>query len=191
MKPFIIITGPQAVGKMAVGMALREKYNYRLFHNHMTIELAKEIFGCFNKQTKETIKEMRETIFNQISKSDLEGFVFTYVWAFNLESEYNYVYDLIEKFESKGWTAFIVELEADVETRLKRNRTSLRLENKVSKRNLEWSDKDLLSSMEKYRLTSNENEINFPRYMRIKNTDLSPDEVALLIKDYIELNELT
>lgn len=37
MKPFLIITGPQAVGKMATGIALKNKYNYSLFHNHMTI----------------------------------------------------------------------------------------------------------------------------------------------------------
>ena len=44
MKLFII-TGPHAVGKMSVGMTLAKRLNIRLFHNHMTIELVKDIYG--------------------------------------------------------------------------------------------------------------------------------------------------
>lgn len=39
-----------------------------------------------------------------------------------------------------------------------------RLLNKPSKRNLEWSEKDLLKSVEKYRFNSKENEIKEKNY---------------------------
>jgi len=185
MKPFIIITGPQAVGKMAVGMALREKYSYRLFHNHMTIEMVKDIYGVLNKETWSLVGDMREVIFDNAVTQDLPGFIFTYVWAFDMDSDNKSVYELIKKFEDHDWDVTIVELEADVETRLGRNRTELRLKEKSTKRDIEWSDSELLNTMEKYRLISNEGEIVHPSYIRINNENLEPEEVAEQIYNYI------
>ncbi|MBI9013671.1 MAG: AAA family ATPase [Clostridiales bacterium] len=186
MKPFIIITGPQAVGKMAVGMSLREKYNYRLFHNHMTIELVHDLYGSLKREYRSLVNKLREDVFEDVVGKDLEGFVYTYMWGFNLESEHIYINDLIERFESKGWAVTIVELEADVDTRLERNKSELRLKEKKTKRNIEWSDKDLVQSMEKYRLNSNPGEITYSSYLRINNTSLKADEVADQIYKYIQ-----
>ncbi|GAE48204.1 hypothetical protein JCM21738_5289 [Mesobacillus boroniphilus JCM 21738] len=36
---FVLIFGPQAVGKMTVGHELEKITELKLFHNHMTIEL--------------------------------------------------------------------------------------------------------------------------------------------------------
>ena len=62
-----------------------------------------------------------------------------------------------------------------------------RLLNKPSKRNLEWSEKDLLKSVEKYRFNSKENEIKEKNYLRIDNTNISPDIVAKMIKEKFKL----
>ena len=186
MKPLIIITGPQAVGKMAVGKALQDLYNYRLFHNHMTIELALDLYGTFDRDTKKLIGEMRRVIFDHVVEKDLDGFVFTYMWAFDMPSEYEYIDDVTRKFEAKGWSVTIVELEADVETRLKRNRTELRLKEKRSKRNVEWSDNDLKNAMDKYRLNSDPGEIKHGSYIRINNTDIEPVDVAKQVYEYIQ-----
>jgi hypothetical protein len=40
----IVIFGPPAVGKMAVGMELAAKTGYKLFHNHHTIEFLLNFF---------------------------------------------------------------------------------------------------------------------------------------------------
>ena len=42
---FVMIIGPQAVGKMTVGQELAKKTSLKLFHNHMTIELLEPLFG--------------------------------------------------------------------------------------------------------------------------------------------------
>ena len=39
MPDLIMITGPQAVGKMTVGQELAKLTNFKLFHNHMSIDL--------------------------------------------------------------------------------------------------------------------------------------------------------
>lgn len=46
---------------------------------------------------------------------------------------------------------------------------------------------DLIKTMEKHRLNSNEGEITRENYLRINNTNLSADEVARLIKDTFNL----
>lgn len=178
---FFIITGPQAVGKMAVGFKLEEKTGMSLFHNHMTIELAKSIYKDMTPEAWKLVGQLREDIFNSVSNSDLKGFIFTYVWGFNLESEHTYISNLIKKFEDKNWQVYIVELEADVNIRLERNKTELRHKHKESKRDIEWSDNELLTSMDKYRLNSNEGEIRHKNYIKINNGNLSEDEVANMI----------
>jgi len=182
----VIITGPQAVGKMSVGMALAEKTGMRLFHNHMTIELAKDIYGDMTGDAWKLVSKLRADVFDSVCNSKMSGFVFTYVWAFNTEEDHNYINNLMKKFEEKNWEVYIVELEADVETRKARNKTELRLKHKPSKRDVEWSENDLVTTMEKYRLNSEEGEITHPNYLRINNSELSEKEVADMMIEYFK-----
>ena len=78
----ILIFGPQAVGKMTVGHELEKMTELKLFHNHMTIELLHPLFG-FGTETWRLSDLFRKEIFEAVSKSDLYGLVFTYVWAFD------------------------------------------------------------------------------------------------------------
>ena len=123
----------------------------------------------------------------EVSKSNLYGIVFTYVWAFNLPSDWDYVNRISQLFGSRGGTVYYVELEADLEERLERNKSSNRLEHKPSKRDIEWSENDLKESMEKYRLNSLEGEMKFSNYIKINNTNLSAEEVARIIKEKFHL----
>ena len=87
---------------------------------------------------------------------------------------------IFKKYNSE---IYIIELEADLDERLRRNKTENRLSNKASKRDLQWSEKDLLKSVKKYRLNSNPNEIKEENYIRINNTNISAIETAKLIKE--------
>ncbi len=49
MPKFILIIGPQAVGKMTVGQELAKMTGYKLFYNHMTIEMVRLIFDYDKK----------------------------------------------------------------------------------------------------------------------------------------------
>ena len=48
-KTLVIILGPHAVGKMTVGQELAKITDLRLFHNHMSIELARKLFAPSGK----------------------------------------------------------------------------------------------------------------------------------------------
>lgn len=181
---FIWIIGPQAVGKMTVGQELAKRTNMKLFHNHMTIDLVTQIFDYHSKEGKHLIKLFRQSIFEEAAKSDLEGLIFTYVLAYNLQSDLDYVKNVTAFFESNNIEVYFVELEATVEERLARNRTPNRLQHKPSKRDLQWSDQDLLTSVDKYRLNSMEDDLKHNNYLKINNTNLSASEVADKIITY-------
>jgi hypothetical protein len=183
----VLVFGPQAVGKMTVGQELAKITGLKLFHNHMTIDLVSHFFDYGTKEGKRLVNLFRREIFEEVSKSNLYGMIFTYVWAFNLQDDWDYVNQVVQLIESRGGTVYFVELEAELEERLERNKSSNRLEHKPSKRNIEWSEDDLKKSMKKYRLNSLEGEINYSNYIKINNTNLSAEEVAKSIKDKFKL----
>ncbi|MBT2653177.1 MULTISPECIES: AAA family ATPase [Oceanobacillus] len=183
----VIIFGPQAVGKMTVGQELAKITDLKLFHNHMTIDLVGNFFDYGTKEGKRLVNLFRQEIFEEVSKSNLYGIIFTFVWAFDMQEDWNNVKRLAELFESRGGTTYYVELEASVNERLDRNKSVNRLEHKPSKRNVEWSENELKRSLEKHRLNSIDGEIIYSNYVRIDNTCLKADEVAVLIKKKFSL----
>lgn len=183
----VLIFGPQAVGKMTVGHELEKITGLKLFHNHMTIELVSNFFSYGSKEGKRLVSLFRQEIFEAVAQSDLEGLIFTYVWAFDMKEDWDYIDKVCNIFESRGGEVYYVELEADLKERLERNKSPHRLEHKPTKRNIEFSERDLLGTMEKYRLNSLEGEIKKENYVRINNTELSPVEVAQIIKESFKL----
>ena len=184
---FILIFGPQAVGKMTVGHELEKITGLKLFHNHMTIELVSPFFDYGTKTGRRLVKLFRKEIFEEVAKSDLKGIIFTYIWALSTKEDWDYVDKVCDIFESKGGTVYFVELEADTEERLERNKSPHRLDHKPTKRNIDRSEKDLKESMENYRLNSKNGEIKRENYIKIDNTNLSPEETAKIIQEKFNL----
>ncbi len=180
------IFGNAAAGKMTVGQELAKITSLRLFHNHMTIEPVLEIFGHFNKQA---IFDLREVIFDDFSKTDNYGMIFTFMFALDDKSDWDYGKHIEEIFlKNKPETEFYyVELVCDKEERIRRNATENRLKNKPSKRDIERSNQRLEDDDSKHRFESFEGEIPFKNYIKIDNTNLAPDLVAKMIKDKFNL----
>jgi hypothetical protein len=183
----VIIFGPQAVGKMTVGHELEKVSDLKLFHNHMTIELVQPFFNYGTAEGKRLVKLFRNEIFKAVADSNQEGLIFTMIWSFNEQGDWDYIKEISDIFSNKGGEICFVELEADVGVRVERNKTEHRLAHKPTKRDIEWSEGELLNSLDKHRLNSNEGEIDNLNYIRINNTDLSPEEVAKMIKERFSL----
>ncbi|MEL6718645.1 MAG: AAA family ATPase [Bacteroidota bacterium] len=186
---FLLITGPPAVGKMTVGQELTKKLDYKLFHNHHSIDLTLNFFSWGEAGFKKINKGIRQLIFKTVAEDHtLRGFIFTLVWAFDMQSDWDYVNDLKKLFEANGWTFHIVELYAPVETRLARNKTENRLAHKNSKRNIAKSDANLLKLEEGYQMNTDGTKIQEQNYLRIDNTNLSAEATADQIIEYFGLD---
>lgn len=186
MEKFVFIFGPQAVGKMSVGQELAKLTGLKLFHNHMTIDLLEPLFG-FSDEMWRLTHQFRKEIFQSFTQSNHCGMIFTKVWYFDKKEDWDDVESICQLMSSNGVSIYFVELEAQVEERLKRNKDPHRLECKPTKRNVEQSEQHLLSTLQSNRLNSFPEEIKRGNYLRIDNTFLSPDEVAKIIKSEFHL----
>ena len=174
----LCLTGPPAVGKMTVGRAVCDRTGFRLFHNHHAIDLALRFFPFGSAPFGRLVGDFRRRIFEEVAASDLPGLVFTYVWAFNLESDAAAVEEYAAPFRARGGRVLFLELEATQEERLRRNATPFRLAEKPTKRDLEQSRANLLELDAQYRMNSGGEFDGREDYLRIDNTALSAAEVA-------------
>ncbi len=179
----VIILGPHAVGKMTVGQELAKITDLKLFHNHMTIDIVSELFENMPKERSRLTELFRHEIFDAYSASGEYGMIFTFMWAFDAQADWEYIARIQAMFEERGATVYFVELEADYKLRLERNKTENRLLHKPSKRNLEHSETLFRWIEEKYRLNSLPGEVQKAHYLRIDNTNLPPEEAARIIKE--------
>jgi hypothetical protein len=180
----VFLIGDAAVGKMTVGQELMKITELRLFHNHMTIEPVIEIFGYYHRKS---IARIRDVVFEEFAASDNYGLIFTYMWAFDQKSDWDYVEHVTNIFRKNGTDVYYVELVAPQEIRLQRNITENRLKNKASKRDIETSNQRLINSDKQYRCVSNDGEIQFDNYIKIDNSNLSAELVAEMIKEHFDL----
>ena len=177
---FVVIQGAQAVGKMTVGQELVKITKLRLLHGHVMYELIMEHFGnIFGDVTN----RLKDVVFEEFAKSENYGMIYTACLSFSHQKDLDYLNHITEIFEEVGAEIYYVELIASQETRLKRNKTENRLQYKISKRDIEKSDENLIYADTKGRFVSNEGEIPFENYMKIDNSNLGPGAVAQMIKD--------
>ncbi len=183
----LFIFGAHAAGKMTVGQAVSRITPMKLFHNHMTIEPVIELFGAYNGAVTE---RLRQVVFEEFVKTDNYGLIFTFIWAFEESYDTEYVRALTKLYQDAGAQVDYVELLCPQEVRLQRNRTENRLKEKASKRNVELSEMRMLSAESRYRCNSEAGEVCEKlgvapeRYLRIDNTNLSPEAVAEIIADH-------
>jgi hypothetical protein len=189
----ILLVGPQAVGKMTVGIELEKRIDARLLFNHQTLDL----FANFLHYTADTFRlsdMVRTELFQSFVKhpetNATKGIIFTVVVAFDKKKEWTVLKDWISIFTEAGGNVYFVELEATLEERLKRNVSDNRLEAKPSKRNIDFSRQELLHSAENHRLNSVGNEVqeNLPdvRYLKVQNTELTAEETAEKIEQWMK-----
>lgn len=177
----LLVLGPPAVGKMTVGRAVAARSSYRLFHNHHSIEMLLDVFDYGTPPFRTLNAEIRRRVIEEAAQ-DGADLVFTYVMGMDEQGEADYLERLAQPY---GDRVAVVELVADLGTRLVRNRTEHRLAEKKSKRDVEWSDGNVRQLEADYRMTSEPGRdapgerllARWP-HLVVDNTDLPADETA-------------
>ena len=188
-KKFLIIFGPPAVGKMTVAFEVAKMTGFKVFHNHMTIELLLPFFDFGSPAFNRLNESFRMKIFEEVAQSEINGFIFTFTWALELDSEKQYVDRIIAIFEKHGWEHHFIELEASFEERLKRNKSEFRLSEKASKRNVEESEQRLIRNSTKYKMNSNNDFYHQDQnlFLKVITTQLTATDTANVIVEYFKL----
>ena len=183
----LVIFGPPAVGKMTVGREVARQSEFRLFHNHALIEPLLEVFNYGTPPFNRLLGDWRAAVVQEAALSGTD-LLFTFVWGLELQTDADELRKYIRPYVEKGAEVAFVELAADLDTRLQRNRTELRLAEKRSKRNVEWSDTNV-REMERFLMNTDLDvslDKSLPatallaehRHMRLDNGGLAPQEAA-------------
>lgn len=191
----LVIFGPPAVGKMTVGREVARRSSFRLFHNHALIEPLLEVFDYGTPPFMRLLTEWRAQIVEEAATAGTD-LLLTYVWGLELQSDADDLTRYIRPYVEAGAEVAFVELSADLGTRLERNRTELRLAEKRSKRDVEWSDANV-REMERFVMnTALEPDGGSPlpgevllaqhRHLRLDNRDLSAQEAADRILAWVD-----
>jgi hypothetical protein len=179
-KLLIIVFGPPAVGKMTVGRELSNLTGLRLFHNHMALEPALEIFPFGSEPFNRIVRTIRDSVFREVARSDLPGLIYTSLWDLEDMDAKEYIDEVVALFETNGASIQFVELSASLEVRRARNRSALRLAEKPSKRDVEASEARLLAN-EQRRLNTSGSFFYPGRHLRLDTSDMTAGDAALCI----------
>lgn len=183
----LLLFGPPAVGKMTVGRAVASASSFRLFHNHMTIEPLIEVFGHGTEPFHLLNEEFRLRVLQEAARTGTD-LVFTLVWDVEDPQDAALLADYAALF---GEAAF-VELRADLPTRLARNRTAERLAHKASKRDLEWSDRNVREMEAGWTMTTADGPhaaaglLGAHPHLVLETGGLTPSESAARILQWLE-----
>ncbi len=188
----LLIIGPPAVGKMSVGREIAARSDFGLFHNHHTIEPLVEVFGYGTAPFNVLNKEFRRRVIEEAARNSLD-LIFTLVWDLQDPADTAYVEQLVAPYHEDDGEIWVLELIADLETRLGRNRGESRLAAKPTKRDLEWSDGNV-RDMEVHQLNTDPNGseptpadgfLNCHLLLRLDTTSLAAAEVAEIALDWL------
>ncbi len=179
----LVIFGPPAVGKMTVGRAVAARSSFRLFHNHAVIEPLLEVFDFGTPPFMTLMGEWRRRVVEEAADSGTDLLV-TFVWGLELDSDADFMAELLSPYVERGAEVAFVELAADLDTRLARNRTEHRLAEKRSKRDVDWSDGNV-RELERHVMNTRPG-LEGPgarllarhRHLRLDNADLSAEDAA-------------
>ena len=182
----LFIFGSTAVGKMTVGQELMKITDMRLYHNHMMLEPVLEIFGGAdgkqNEHKRKVLSRLRMVVLEEFAESDNYGLIITGMLSMGNANWEESLAPYIKIFEPNNADFYYVELFAPQEVRLQRNVTENRLKHKASKRDIEASNQRLIKDDLNYNY-STDGQITIDNYVRIDNSEISPDIVANMIKE--------
>jgi len=107
----IFIYGPPAVGKLTVVKELSKITGYRIFHNHLTQDLAREVYPEFSQKRFGLMNKIRLDVFDYASKNNTD-LIFTFVYSNDCDDQL-FVKDVIDIITNSGGNIHFVQLSAE------------------------------------------------------------------------------
>jgi len=170
----IYIYGPPASGKLTVAEKLSNLMDIPIFHNHLSRDLVKDIYGDKLLDHYKLVDQIRSEVLSYCASQNTD-LIFTYVYGGEFDD--NNVREFTNNVENHGGEVVFVELRADRDDLLDR------VANDSRKRFKKLTDPEVLANitqdMEIY-------SIPFVNPIVIDTSKTSPDEAAKIIASEIK-----
>jgi hypothetical protein len=171
----IVIYGPPAVGKLTVAKELEKLIGFKLFHNHLTTNIARLIFKISSKKIA-LHRKLRLVCIEAAAEGNI-NLIFTYCYAG--KNSNSFVKKMVHSVNKNKGKVLFVQLSCE------KNEQYKRVKNISRKKYKKINDADLL----KNKL----NKIDFFQSIPVKNnliidnTKISAKKAALMIKEHYKL----
>ena len=109
----IFLHGLPGVGKLTVARELAKLTNFKLFHNHLAVDLVSSIFEFGSAEFVALREKIWHEVFAQAVSADLPGLIFTF--AFDRTVSNKFIRDTLEVVEAAGGEVRFVELTCSSE----------------------------------------------------------------------------
>lgn len=171
----ILIYGPPASGKLTIARELSKLTNFKLVHNHLTVDLISSILSSSDKDFWHYVNKLRYDLLSLLFAKNFNA-IFTMVF----DSRHPDNFKNITKFvENKNGKIFFVQLKPHKEILLKRVKGESRKRyGKLT------SVKELGDS---FKIFDTYGKFSHKNHLEIDNSNISPKRAALIIKKYFTL----
>ncbi len=177
----VFIYGPPAVGKLTVAQELAALTGLKLFHNHLTVDLALAFFDFGTKEFGRYLDHLRLEAFETAARENMPGVIFTFVYAYPLDNLF--VEDVKDSAEENGGEVCFVQLTCEREELERRvlgaSRQRFRKIKTVEKL------QDLFKRYELFK------PVPFENNLTIDTTHLAPRDAAQKIVEHFKLESLS
>ncbi len=176
----IFIYGPPAAGKLTVAQALAKLTSYKIFHNHLTVDLILSIFDWGTPSFSKFVKKYRLELIEAAARENIAGLIFTYVYA-RTRGDDVFIKSIVQRVEKYNGVVHFVQLRCDIPELQRRIRQPSR-KKYMKKRTAAF----LRKITQSYDLFS---PVRYERNLYIDNTKLSAKSAARQIAEHYKLQE--
>jgi chloramphenicol 3-O-phosphotransferase len=114
----VFLYGPPASGKLTVARELAKLTGYKVFHNHLTVDMADEVFEFGSRPWTEVVGRTRVLVAEVAAKASIPGLIYTFVYGHPMDVPH--VKKLTLTVERHGGKVCFVQLVCDHETLMRR-----------------------------------------------------------------------
>ena len=173
----LFLYGSPAVGKLTVAKEIAKRTNFKVFHNHLTVDAVTPVFEFGTEPFNRLVDLFRIEIFKEAAKANV-NLIFTFCYAKGFDDDFiGEVKTAIEKF---GGEICYVSIKAErnvIEKRvLAKSRTSYKKVCSVEKLNKIWARNDYFST------------IPHSKSLELENTHFSVVETANKIIQHFQID---
>ncbi len=175
----IFMYGPPATGKLTIAEKLSDLTGIPLFHNHISRDLVKDIYGDELSSNYSLVHKIRNDVFSYCAEHNTD-LIFTFVYGGAVDDEI--VKQHMDSIEANGGEVIFVKLTAKQEDLLKR------VNNESRKRYKKLLDAEILEDFLK---SSGDFPIPFVSSLLVNTSELEPEEAVKYIVSELKLEENT
>jgi len=176
----IFIHGLPGVGKLTVATELSRLTGYRLFHNHLTVDLLTSVFEFGSEPFIDLRESIWLSVFERAAEEQTPGLIFTFVFEKTVRD--SFIGEMLEALETRGGKVLFVRLQCEQST----------LETRIA--NPDRANFGKLNSLDTFKELDADGVFDLPALPQpeliIDNTALSPLEAAGLICERLGLGEV-